>query len=144
MAKKILVIANETAASDQLQAAVRGPTDGSTEVLVVAPALYSGLRYWSSDTGAAVDAALSRLRTCIGRLAARGIRSSGTIGDSDALQATIDALQFYPADEIVLSTHPERRSNPLAKRLVDGVAEHFDGPILHVVVDEERALVAAA
>jgi GNAT superfamily N-acetyltransferase len=143
MAKKILVIANETAASDQLQAAVGGPTDGSTQVLVVAPALNSRLRHWCSDTGAAEDAAHARLRICIARLAARGIRASGRIGDSDPLQATIDALHFYPADEIVISTHPEHRSNWLAKRLVERVAEHYDGPILHVVVDGERALVAA-
>ena len=142
MAKKILVIANETAPSDELQTAVSGP-GGLTEVLVVAPVLNSRLRHWCSDTGAAEDAAGARLRVCIGRLAARGIRAEGTIGDSDPLRATLDALRLFPADEIVVSTHPEHRSNWLAKGLVERVAEYFDGPILHVVVDEERALVAA-
>lgn len=143
MAKKILVIANETAASNRLSAAVGGPTDGSTEVLVVAPALNSRLRHWSSDTRAAEDAALERLRICVERLSARGIQAEGAIGDSDPLQATLDALHLYLADEIVIATHPEHRSNWLAKNLVERVAEHYDGPILHVVVDEERALVAA-
>jgi hypothetical protein len=142
MAKKILVIANETAASDQLQAAVGGPNDGSTQVLVVAPALNSGLRH-GSDTGAAEEAARGRLRVCIARLTARGIRAEGTIGDSDPLHATIDALQLFPADEIVISTQAEQRSNWLAKRLVERVADHYDGPILHVVVDGEPALMAA-
>ncbi len=143
MTKKILVIANETAASDQLQAAVGGPTDGSTQVLVVAPALNSRLRHWSSDTRAAEDAAVERLRICIERLAARGIHAEGAIGDSDPLQATLDALHLFPADEIVISTHPEHRSNWLAKHLVERTAAHYDGPIVHVVVDDERALVAA-
>lgn len=143
MAKKILVIANETAASDQLQAAVGGPTDGSTQVLVVAPALNSMLRHWCSDTGAAEEAARARLRVCIAWLSARGIRSEGMIGDSDPLQATLDALHLFPADEVVISTHPEHRSNWLAKRLVERVAEHYDGPILHVVVEGEPALLAA-
>jgi hypothetical protein len=43
----------------------------------------------------------------------------------------------------VISTHPEERSNWLARRLVERVAERFDGPILHVVVDSERELLAA-
>ena len=143
MAKKILVIANETAGSDQLQAAIGGPTDGSTQVLVVAPAVNSGLRHRWSDAGADEDAARARLRVCVARLAARGIRAEGTIGDSDPLHATIDALQVFPADEVVISTPPEDRSSRLVKRLVERVAEHYDGPILHVVVDGEPALMAA-
>lgn len=143
MTKKILVIANETAASDQLQAAVGGPAEGSTQVLVVAPALNSRLRHWCSDMGAAEEAARSRLRTCIARLASRGIGAEGLVGDSDPLQATIDALHVFPADEVVISTHPERRSNWLARRLVERVAEHYDGPILHVVVGAEQELAAA-
>jgi hypothetical protein len=143
MTKKILVIANETAASDELQAAVGGPGDGSTQVLVVAPALNSRLRYWCSDTGAAEEAARNRLRVCVEQLSARGIRAAGTTGDSDPLQATLDALHFYPADEIVISTHPEQRSNWLAKRLVERVAEQYDGPILHVVAHGDRVPLAA-
>jgi hypothetical protein len=124
MSKKILVIANETAASDRLQAAIGGPTGGATQVLVVAPALDS-------------RAARRRLNACVARLAARGIEAEVTIGDSDPLHAAIDALHVFPADEIVIAM--EHRSN----RLVERVAEHFDGPILHVVVEEEPVLAAA-
>ena len=139
MTKKILVIANETAASDELQAAVNGPTGGSTEVLVVAPALDSKVRRWRPDTGAAEEAARARLGICIDRLAARGIHAAGTVGDSDPLHAAIGALDHFPADEIVIATQPEHRSTGLVER----VAEHYDGPILHVVVGRARALVAA-
>jgi hypothetical protein len=125
--KNILVIANETATSDQLQTAIGGP-GGSTRVLVVAPTL---------DT----RSARRRLNTCVARLSARGIQAEGTIGDSDPLHAAIDALHVFPADELVIAT--DQRSNWLARRLVERVAEHFDGPILHVVVDEEPALAAA-
>jgi hypothetical protein len=84
-----------------------------------------------------------RLRVCMGRLSARGIRALGTIGDGDPLNATLEALSFYPADEIVVSTLDEQRSRWVAKHLVERIAEHFDGPILHVVVAGERALLAA-
>jgi hypothetical protein len=40
----------------------------------------------------------------------------------------------------VIATHPERGSKRLGRRL----AERFDGPILHVVVDSERELASAA
>ena len=143
MTKKILVIANETAAGDQLQAAVAGPAGGSTQVLVVAPALNSRFRHWCSDTREAEAAALARLRICLARLASRGIRAEGLVGDSDPVQATVDALHVFQADEIVISTHPEYRSNWLARRLVERVAEHYDGPILHVVVGAEQELAAA-
>jgi hypothetical protein len=127
MTKNILVIANETAAGDELQRAIGGP-GGSTRVLVVAPTLDS-------------RSARRRLNTCIARLTARGIQAEGTIGDSDPLHATIGALHVFPADEIVIATQP--RSSWLAQCLVDRVAERFDGPILQVVVDEDRALAAA-
>jgi hypothetical protein len=139
MTKKILVIANQTAAGDELQAAVNGPAGGWTEVLVVAPALDSKVRRWRPDTGAAEEAARARLGICIDRLAARGIRAGGTVGDSDPVQAAIDALHHFHADEIVIATQPEHRSS----RLVERIAEHYDGPILDVVVDGARALVAA-
>jgi hypothetical protein len=142
MTKKILVIANETAAGDELESAVRGPDDGSTEVLVVAPAVNPALRLWSSRTGKA-DAARRRARFCVEHLSARGLRATGTVGDGDPLQATLDALRGFAADEIVILAHPEHRSNWLANRLVERVAEHYDGPILHVVAHGERALMAA-
>jgi hypothetical protein len=142
MSKKILVIANETAAGDELQAAIGGP-GGATQVLVVAPALDSRVRRWHSDSGAAEQAARARLRTCLARLAARGIEAEGTVGDGDPLHAALDVLQVFPADEIVVSIHPENRSYWPARRLVERLAEHFDGPILHVVAREEPALAAA-
>jgi hypothetical protein len=120
MSRKILVIANETAAADELQAAIRGPA-GGTQVLVV-----------GADAG--------RLRTCITQLAARGIPAEAMIGDRDPVHATIAALQLFPADEIVISRPAGKRPN----RLAEGLAEHFDGPILHVVVDVREPALRAA
>ena len=39
---------------------------------------------------------------------------------------------------IVISTHPEGRSNWLERGVVDGARERFAVPITHVVVDLDR------
>jgi GABA permease len=141
---RILVIANETADSEQLHDVVRTAAAGpKADVLVVAPALNSRVRHWLSDGDEAREAARRRLVRCVGGLAGVGVGANGMIGDSDPLQATVDALHLFPADEIVIATHPEHRSNWLARNLVERVAERFDGPILHLVVDAERELLAA-
>jgi hypothetical protein len=144
MNTRILVIANETADSGPLNevviAAARGPR---ARVLVVAPALNSRLRHWVSDSDAAHAAARERLGRCLRRLERAGVEAEGMIGDSDPLQATVDALHLFPADEVVIATHSEHRSNWLARNLVERVAERFDGPIVHLVVDAELELLAA-
>jgi ribosomal protein S18 acetylase RimI-like enzyme len=133
---RILVIANETADTDRLHEVVRAAARRpNAAVLVVAPALNGRLRHWLSDTDAAREAARRRLVRSVAALAAVGVEAEGMIGDSDPLQAAIDALHLFPAGEIVIATHPESRSNWLARRLVDRLAERFDGPIKHVVVE---------
>jgi GABA permease len=54
------------------------------------------------------------------------------------VQAVEDALRSFPADEIVLSTHPPGRSNWLERGVVVAVRERFDVPVTHVVVDLEQ------
>ena len=112
-------------------------------MLVVAPALNTRLRHWLSDSDDAREAARRRLVRCVGGLAGLGVDANGMVGDGDPLQATVDALHLFHPDEIVIATHPEHRSNWLARRLVDRVAEWFDGPIVHLVVDAERLPAAA-
>ena len=134
---RILVIANETAPGDELHDAVvaaasrRYPVD----VLVVAPALNSRLRHWLSDDDVARRAAQGRVDTCVGRLAEAGLTAEGAIGDPDPLQAIDDALRVFLADGIIVATHPEGRSNWLARNLVERAELRFDLPIAHVVVD---------
>src|SRR5947207_1930291 len=56
----------------------------------------------------------------------------------ERLQAIEDALRTFGADEVIISTHPEGRSNWLEKGVVSGARERFAVPITHVVVDLER------
>jgi hypothetical protein len=136
---RILVIANETVGGRKLRELLRERSEGvREEVLVVSPALNSPLRTWTSDEDGARAAAQERLNASLSQLREAGINARGEVGDGDPLQAIEDALRTFGADEIVLSTHPEGRSNWLERGVVDGARNRFDVPITHVVVDLER------
>jgi hypothetical protein len=140
--QRILVIANETVGGETLRKTVREAVGRSGvsrgEVLVVSPALNTPLRHWVSDDDQARDAARARLDRSLVRLREVGIEARGEIGDGEPLQAIEDALRTFGADEIIISTHPEGRSNWLEKGVVTGARERFKVPITHVVVDLER------
>ena len=136
--RRILVIANETVGGGELRTLLERKAEAVDEdVLLVCPALNSKVRTWTSDEDGARAAAQERLDASLARLAADGVRARGEIGDGDPLQALEDALREFPADEIVISTHPPGRSNWLERNVVGNARERFDVPITHVVVDLE-------
>jgi GABA permease len=133
--RRILVVANETVGGAELREALRNKAEGVAEdVLVICPALNSQLRTWLSDEDGARDAAQERLRRSLAELDASGVSARGEIGDGDPLQALEDALRTFPADEIVISTHPVGLSNWLEHGVVDAARLRFDVPITHVIV----------
>jgi len=133
---RVLVVANETVGGQLLRNRIaEAVSDRRSEVLVVTPALNSPVRHWVSDEDDARAAARERLDASLRRLADAGIDATGTVGDSEPLQAIEDALRTFGADEIIISTHPEGRSHWLEQGLVSKARERFDVPITHVVVD---------
>ena len=97
------------------------------------PALNSQVRTWTSDEDGARAAAEARLRSSLDALTAAGVTVRGEIGDGDPLQALEDALRTFPADEIVISTHPVGRSHWLERGVVETARARFDVPITHVI-----------
>jgi hypothetical protein len=137
--RRILVVANETVAGRELLDELKRRTaGGDADVLVVAPALNTRLRYLFADVDHARELAEQRLAGSIETLRANGIEARGAVGDSNPLVAIEDALFEFDADEIIISTHPPERSNWLEKKTVDRARERFDRPITHVVVDLQR------
>jgi hypothetical protein len=137
--RRILVVANETVAGHTLRSMIlERSLDVREEVLVVTPALNSPLRHWVSDEDDAREAAQERLDASLAKLADAGVAARGEVGDGDPLQAMEDALRTFGADEIIISTHPEGRSNWLERGIVEKARERFAVPITHVVVDLER------
>jgi universal stress protein family protein len=136
--RRILVVANETVAGGALRDAIRSAGAGArANVLVVSPALNTPLKHWASDEDKARAAAEDRLGRSIRELERVGMSARGEVGDADPLQAIEDALRTFGADMIIISTHPEGRSNWLERGVVSGARERFAVPITHVVVDLE-------
>jgi hypothetical protein len=137
--KRILVVANETVGGRTLREMIRERAAGfREEVLVVCPALNSPVRHWTSDEDKARQAAQERLDESLLRLRDAGLNVRGEVGDGDPLQAIEDAMRTFGADELILSTHPEGRSNWLERGVVGTARERFAVPITHVVVDLEK------
>jgi hypothetical protein len=130
---RLILVANRTCPCPALPGEVLERIgDRSAEVLVLAPALNSRLRHWMSDIDAAVKAAEQRMHDTIQELRNHGLQVNGEVGDADPLAAIADALAFFPASEIMISTWPEGASHWLARDLPQRAAERFGLPIHHV------------
>ena len=134
---RLLVVANETVGGAALREEIRNRTRGrDSEILVVTPALASSrAAHWASDVDEAMELARQRMELSLIEIDRLGLRAKGEIGDSDPNVAIEDALRVFPADEIVISTHPPDRSRWLEHGVVDKAREQIDLPITHVVVD---------
>jgi hypothetical protein len=136
--RRILVVAHETVAGGALRNEIKAAAEGyRSQVLVVSPALNSPLKHWLSDEDQARAEADERLSRSISELERLGISARGEVGDADPLQAIEDALRTFGADQIIISTHPEGRSNWLERGVVSAARKRFAVPITHVVVDLE-------
>src|SRR3954453_9347281 len=137
---RILVVANETVGGRALIDAVRKRAEAAHsqgrpfEVMVVSPQNRPKHGYLVFDDSVRM-AAEARLRTTIEQLRAVGIEATGEIMDPDPYNATMDALGTFPADEIIISTHPGQRSGWMRRDLIDRVRDATGLPVEHVVVD---------
>lgn len=133
--RRILVVANETIGADMLHAMIGAERD--VEIHVVSPALNTRIRHWTSDEdGARCDAAV-RLAACVDALDHRSVRVHGRVGDADPICAIADSLVRFDADEMLIATPPEHRSNWLARDLAGRAARRFALPITHAVVEHD-------
>ena len=128
MGKKILALVSEPVSSDALRSALGDGTDDA-EVMVVAPALDSRTRFWTSDNDEAIARAEEVQQESVERLTEEGVAATGESGESDPLLALQDALATFPAEEIVIFTHPEGERNWAEEGLVEQARELFSVPV---------------
>lgn len=142
--RRLLVVANETVGGEALLAEIRNRCRSrDSEILVVTPALAaSRAAHWASDVDEAIELARQRMELSLIAIDEMGVKARGEIGDSDPNVAIEDALGAFPADEIVISTHPPQRSRWLEHGVVERAREQIDLPITHVVVDLAAERVA--
>lgn len=80
---------------------IEDPEDDA-EVLVLAPASIRFLDRWASDLDSARHAAQQTLVVTVAALATARITAEARVGDEDVVQAVEDALQSFPATQVVL------------------------------------------
>ena len=136
---RLLVVANETVGGEALLEEIGNRCRGrDCEILVVTPALAaSRAAHWASDVDEAIELARQRMELSVIEIERAGLKARGEVGDSDPNVAIEDALRVFPADEIVISTHPPERSRWLEHGVVERARDEIDLPVTHVVVDLE-------
>lgn len=134
---RVLVVANETVGGEALLEEICNRSRGrDSEILVVTPALTaSRAAHWASDVDEAIEMARQRMELSLIAIGELGIEARGEVGDSDPNVAIEDALGSFPADEIIISTHPPERSRWLEHGVVERARGEIDLPVTHVVVD---------
>ncbi len=141
--RRVLVVANRTLQEEDLADILRDRAERGDELHVVAPILVSRTRYFASDVDRELAEAHERLETALAWANAAGWEASGKVGDPNvALGAIEDELRLFAADEILISTFPEGKSNWLETGIVRRLREELDIPVTHVVVDADRSWVA--
>lgn len=134
---RILVVANETVGGRALLQEIERRTRGRhAEVRVVAPALVSShLKHAFGDVDEAREQAKVRLERSLESIRSLGVEVTGDVGDADPNLAIEDALRLFPADEVIIATHPPERSTWLEKDVIERAQRELSVPITHVVVD---------
>jgi hypothetical protein len=135
--KVTLVIANKTSSGEELisHLTAKNAQEGQHLFIAVVPQV--------DGSGGSPREARARLARMLDRLNAAGLLSSGMIGDPDPYTATLNALELFRVDDVVISTLPGERSGWLRSNLIERVAHATSAQVEHVVVDPQPTTVAA-
>ena len=142
MAEKaqVLVVANQTAESEELLAALKARSDeGPAEFTVLIPATPHGVA-WAADMFAGEEGARGHRDAMVERLRSIGLDvKEAKVGDPDALAAVQDEVAFHDYDEVIVSTLPLHVSKWLRVDLPRKVKAATGLPVTHVVASEAKA-----
>jgi hypothetical protein len=135
----VLVVANRTAGSPELLAALKErAARGDVKFHLLVPATPHGVA-WAADMHSGSGEAEADVLACVERLRAEGVEvDDGRVGDPDPVAAVEDAVNFKDFDEIIVSTLPKHLSKWLRLDLPHRV-EHATGkPVTHVTASAAR------
>jgi hypothetical protein len=121
-----LVVANQTVESDDLLALLKQrAADGRHRFVVIMP----------QGEGAEGDP-YERLAHVLQRLEQEGVDAVGQVVHPDPFTAIQNAVQWYPVDDIIISTFEPERSGWLRTDLVGRVRSATGKPVEHVVAGQ--------
>jgi hypothetical protein len=129
--KVTLVVANRTASGDELLEALKAKAQ--TKEHGEAGRLYLVIVPQERGDAAATRRGRKRLALVIDRLRNAGLFASGMTGDPDPYTATINALQSFRVDDIVISTLAVTKSGWLRADLVERVRNASGKEVEHIV-----------
>jgi hypothetical protein len=133
-----LVVAARTASGDELLNSLKekaGDNPRGTLFIVTVPQ--------EGGEGQHAARARAQMAQVVDRIIAEGLIGAGMIGDPDPYTATMNALQFFRVDDIVISTLPATRSGWMRADLIDRVRKASHRPVQHVETSERSAANAA-
>ena len=136
---RVLVMAGDAVADEELRSEIgKHLAESASSVWVVAPAFAkTRLKQVAGDVDEGIADAKERLERTLEVLRAAGIAADGSVGDSEPDRALEDALAIFPADEILLVTHPHDESRWLEDEAFERARSSFEQPVTHVVVEHE-------
>ncbi len=132
---KLLVVTPEPVDAAMLRSTLGDAVRGA-EVLVISPATNrSKLAFWVSDPDEAIAEAEAAEEETVERLEEEGVDAAGQTGESEPAVAIEDALASFPADRIVIFSHPgSDRDYREDAGLADAEAR-FGVPVEHAVIE---------
>jgi hypothetical protein len=139
---RVLVVANQTAESEELLAALKARADqGPVEFTVLVPATPHGAAWAAnmfSDKGRAE--AEDHMHAMVERLRATGLDvKEAKVGDPDALAAVCDETNFNEYDELIVSTLPLHVSKWLKLDLPSKAKAATGLPVMHVTAEAAKS-----
>ena len=129
--RSFLVVANVTATSDELIAALKERAPASF-TLVIPATPFAGGR----------EAAIEKLGEALEQLRAAGLEAEGSVGNADPILAVTDAWDPKKYDEIIVSTLPMRFSKWLHAGLPERVERLTGARVTHIVSEPPKPEVA--
>jgi hypothetical protein len=131
---KLLVLTPEPVDADALRATLGDEVEGA-EVLVVSPATNrSKLAFWVSDPDQAIAAAETAQEETVERLEESGVDAAGDTGESEPAVALQDALATFPADRIVVFSHPEGQRDYREDKGIAELETRYGIPVTHAEI----------
>ena len=131
---KLLVVTPEPVDAAFLRETLGDEVRGA-EVLVVSPATnQSKLAFWVSDPDDAIAEADAAAEETVERLEEQGVDAAGDTGESEPAVALQDALATFPADRIVVFSHPEGDRDYREDEGLAQVEQRFGIPVTHAVI----------
>jgi hypothetical protein len=129
---KLLVVTPEPVDAELLRSTLGDEVEGA-EVLVISPATHqSKVAFWVSDPDEAIAEAGAAQEETVERLEEAGIDAAGDTGESEPAVAIEDALATFPADRIVIFSHPEGQRD--YREDLEDAESRFGVPVTHAEI----------